>query len=210
MWTDEAHIRYPVLDELQKWQSEAASSIVRNMSATQLAILVCCEVLPTTLMLLPAVQGSLTVSFQIYADHLQDWGMRVPAAGPQCAAVGITALLAACARLLEYAVTPEEHTVVATAVENADRYYRVMATSVSSVPQDPTSAAKAFKAVASQWLQQRQSACTALAVMTGTEVLFLGLLWRLTNDMAAPTTAAMLLTAVEYAFVKKLVDSKVR
>lgn len=74
----------------------------------QLAVLVCCEVLPTTLMTLPAAQGGLTVSFQIYADHIRDWGWHVPTLGPAGAALGVTALLAACARLLEHAITEEE------------------------------------------------------------------------------------------------------
>ena len=75
----------------------------------QMAVLVCCEVLPTTLMTLPAAQGGLTASFQIYADHLQDWGLSVPEAGPAVAALGVTACLAACARLLEHGVSQEEY-----------------------------------------------------------------------------------------------------
>lgn len=97
--------------------------------------------------------------------------------------------------------------VVATAMQNADRYYRVMTSSMNGTTKDPDNAAKAFKAVASQWLQQRQQACTVLAVLTAGEVLFLGLLWRLTGDMAAPLTAATMMTAVECAFVRKLTDA---
>ena len=74
-----------------------------------MAMLVWCEVVPTTLMTLPAAQGGLTVSFQIYADHMREWGLSVPGIGPPAAALGVTALLAACARLLEHAVTEEEH-----------------------------------------------------------------------------------------------------
>lgn len=89
-------------------------------------------------------------------------------------------------------------------MENADRYYKVMTNSTAS--RDSDSAAQAFKAVASQWLQQRQQACLVLAVLTAGEVSFLGLLWRVTDDMAAPLAAAMMLTAVEYAFIKKVID----
>ena len=96
--------------------------------------------------------------------------------------------------------------IVVTAMDNADRYYRVMSNGVNATAKDPEDAAKAFKAVASQWLQQRQQACTLLAVVTAGEVIFMGLLWRLTDDMAAPMAAATMMTAVEYAFVKKLVD----
>lgn len=97
--------------------------------------------------------------------------------------------------------------VVSTAMTNADRYYRVMANNgVASTPQDPQSAATAFKAVASQWLQQRAHASMLLALITAGEVTFLGLLWRLTGDMASPLAAAVLLTAVEYVFIKKLCD----
>lgn len=81
---------------------------VDTRSCLQLAILVCCEVLPTTLMTLPAAQGGLTLSFQIYADHIRDWGFAVPAVGPAGVALGLTALLAAFASLLEHTVTEEE------------------------------------------------------------------------------------------------------
>ncbi|DBB17711.1 hypothetical protein WJX82_007257 [Trebouxia sp. C0006] len=207
MWTSEARLRFPVLEELQRWQAEQSSSIVRNLSAAQMAVLVCCDVLPTTVMTLPAAQGGLTASFQIYASHIRDWGVSVPEMGPPVAALGVTALLAAGARLFEHATTQEEYEVVATAMENADRYYRVMTNGVSGTAKDPDNAAKAFKAVASQWLQQRQQACTVLAALTAAEVLFLGLLWRMTGDMAAPLTAAMMMTSVEYAFVRKLTDA---
>ena len=80
----------------------------------QMAMLVCCEVLPTTLMTLPAAQGGLTMSFQIYAEHVRDWGLPVPAMGPPAAALALTALLAACARLLEHAVTEEEYVSLLT------------------------------------------------------------------------------------------------
>ena len=88
-------------------------------------------------------------------------------------------------------------------MENADRYYKVMANSTDASGTNSDSAAEAFKAVASQWLQQRQQACMVVAVLSAGEVSFLGLLWRLTGDMSAPLAAAMMITAVEYAFVKK-------
>lgn len=74
-----------------------------------MALLVCCEVLPTTVMTLPAAQGGLTASFQLYARHMRDWGVSVPSMGPALAALAITALLAASARLLEHAVSQEEY-----------------------------------------------------------------------------------------------------
>lgn len=75
----------------------------------QMAVLVCCEVLPTTVMTLPAAQGGLTASFQLYARHMRDWGVAVPSMGPALAALAITALLAASARLLEHAVSQQEY-----------------------------------------------------------------------------------------------------
>ena len=60
-------------------------------------------------MTLPAAQGGLTASFQLYASHMRDWGVLVPSIGPPVAALAITALLAASARLLEHAVSQEEY-----------------------------------------------------------------------------------------------------
>ena len=73
-----------------------------------MAVLVCCDVLPSTMLTLPAAQGGLTASFQLYANHMQEWGMSVPEAGPATAALAVTALLAALARLIEHGVTQEE------------------------------------------------------------------------------------------------------
>jgi len=80
-----------------------------NYGVLQMAVLVCCDVLPTTVMTLPAAQGGLTASFQIYASHIRDWGVSVPEMGPPVAALGVTALLAAGARLFEHATTQEEY-----------------------------------------------------------------------------------------------------
>lgn len=79
-------------------------------------------------MTLPAAQGGLTASFQIYASHVREWGLSVPEMGPPVAALGVTALLAACARLFEHAITQEEYVsicepyrwVCAAAKPNAD------------------------------------------------------------------------------------------
>lgn len=74
-----------------------------------MAVLVCCEVLPSTMLILPAAQGGLTVSLQYYASQLQEWGIPLPSLGPVAAALAITALLAACARALEHAISEEEY-----------------------------------------------------------------------------------------------------
>ena len=94
--------------------------------------------------------------------------------------------------------------VVATAMDNADRFYKVMTNRADDAFKDPDSAAEAFKVVASQWLQQRSQASLLLATLTAGEVLFLGVLWRLSNDMAAPLAASIMMTAVDFAFIKKL------
>lgn len=94
----------------RKWLCQYAAPFLCLTSAVlQMAVLVCCDVLPTTVMTLPAAQGGLTASFQIYASHIRDWGVSVPEMGPPVAALGVTALLAAGARLFEHATTQEEY-----------------------------------------------------------------------------------------------------
>jgi hypothetical protein len=176
-----------------------------------MAVLTSAEVLPSTLMLLPAAQGGLTTSLGVYAQHMRDWGLDIPAAGPIFGGIFVTSVLAAAARLLEHAVTYEEYEVVSNAIQNADRYYKVMAVdSSSNSPQTPDSAAQAFKAVAFTWLVNRQQACTILALLTAFEVAFQGFLWRLTGDMAAPIAAALMMTAVDLSFVKQLLRQQSR
>ena len=101
--------------------------------------------------------------------------------------------------------------VVAAAMQNADRFYKVTVNNrTDDTVRDPDGAAEAFKVVASEWLEHRQQACSALATLAAGEVLFLGCLWRLSGDMAAPLAASIMLTAADFAFIRKMGSKLVR
>ena len=80
----------------------------------------------------------------------------------------------------------------------------------TSTDRNPVAAADAFKAVADQWMHTRMVACNLVALTTAAEVAFVSILWRMTGDITAPVTAAMMLTGVDYAFMKKLVDARMK
>lgn len=96
-------------------------------------------------------------------------------------------------------------------MQNADRFYKVTVNNrTDDTVRDPDGAAEAFKVVASEWLEHRQQACSALATLAAGEVLFLGCLWRLSGDMAAPLAASIMLTAADFAFIRKMGSKLVR
>ncbi len=71
----------------------------------------------------------------------------------------------------------QEYEVVWTAIDNADRYYRVMATGVQSKAADAERASAAFKAVAGVFLQNRAEVSRAAALVTFLDVMLLGGTW---------------------------------
>lgn len=60
----------PALADVQKDMLESWGAIMYNLSAAQVAVVILAETVPNLVMLLPAAQGALTVSFNVYIGTL--------------------------------------------------------------------------------------------------------------------------------------------
>ncbi|CAK0786995.1 hypothetical protein CVIRNUC_010211 [Coccomyxa viridis] len=193
LWTPEARKAFPALEDMHKAECEPLDALFEGMSAAQRAAMMISETIPMTIMLMPAAQGALAQSFETYSSYLRDMGWAIPGNLPAALALTTTAAVAGLARLLEHGISPEEYNAVQSAVQNADRYYKVMGTEASK---DPVTMANAFKAEAADWVGRQQLASHVGALLVAFEVTFLGILWRETGDLAAPAAAYLLLNGV--------------
>ncbi|CAL8464857.1 g4392 [Coccomyxa elongata] len=207
-WTDGARRSFPALQDMQEREADVLKPLLERMSATQVAVVMMAEALPTLLMLLPAAQGALTLSLCTYADYLRDAGVNVPYNLPAALALITTASLAALARYLEHGISGEEYEAVDAAVRSADRYYRLTATNVSGRQDDAERMARAFKAEAASWVHRQQMAGNVAGLMAAFEVTFLGMLWRATGDLSAPAAACLMLHGVGFASLHRFAFQK--
>jgi hypothetical protein len=162
-------------------------------------------VVPGVLILLPATTGGIAKSLEMYCEVA---GSAPPDFLPSLGALLITATIAGVAKVAETSVTLEEYEVVRNALENADRYYRVMAMDRDSTPADARRAADAFRTVALTWMARNQVAVRFAAALGALEVIFLGVLWQQTGDLAAPMVAALGAAAVDFAHIRRFVPAK--
>ncbi|KAK9837306.1 hypothetical protein WJX81_005260 [Elliptochloris bilobata] len=201
MWMPSARAAFPAVDSRQNGVAGTLRPILNNLSWAQAAAVCVLDVSSTVALQLPALQGALAKSFGLYATFLQDKGVPVPAGVPEAAALASTAALWGAAFYAYYAATAEEVEVVDTAVANADRYYRLVAMGMASRSGDAEWEAALFKAAAAQWLSEKKANSSLNALLQIFEVVFLGMLWRATGNLAAPLTAALLANAVDFACV---------
>lgn len=83
------------------------------------------------------------------------------------------------------------------AIENADRYYRVTAANEDKIG-NPQINTIAFRTVAIDWLRHNKRAAVLSGVLGSFDIVFLGMLWYSTGDLAAAAGAAILVSAVDY------------
>ncbi|KAF5829501.1 hypothetical protein DUNSADRAFT_15985, partial [Dunaliella salina] len=191
-----ADARLTQLEEVAPWFT--------NLKGWDVAMLMALEVVPATLLLFPATQGCLLGALDLYARLSSGYqlGDDLPVLSNQplvqLGCLSLTTSIAALGKGLELTVTEQEFNVVTAAVENADRYYRVMATGVYRRAADAEYAARAFRAVAQAWFEMRAEACVAAAGVCALDVMALGGMWYGTHSLLAPAAAALAINSVDY------------
>lgn len=208
LWTDNARSQLPFLEEIQTKQVEEFEPVLHQLTSAQCLIVLGSEVIPGLLILLPAATGGIAKTLDMYCAMA---GVQPPPFLPPATALTVAACLAAISKMGDVGVTTEEYETVKDALDNADRFYRVMAVeNVNGERDDGRSggftsaveAAAAFKVVAVTWLARRQVAARFAATMSALEVLYLGILWQLTGDLAAPLMAALAAGGVDFAYIR--------
>eukprot|EP00889_Picochlorum_renovo_P000895 jgi/Picre1/27925/NNA_000887.t1 len=128
----------------------------------------------------------------------------VPETIPPLVALTLTSLLSGISKLIDQGPTEEEYDVIKDALDNADRYYRVM----TGPGEDTMDAEDAFRKVALLWLARRQVAARFAAAVSSFEVFYLGLLWFETGDLMAPLVAAFAFNAVDFANITNRIPNE--
>lgn len=194
LWSETAFQELPFLEDLQNKQVDEFKPILTNLSKPQAALVLACEVLPTVLIVLPAFTGGVSNMLEVYRQSFDGIREAVPETIPPLIALTLTSLLSGISKLIDQGPTEEEYDVIKDALDNAERYYRVMA----GPEENTVDAEDAFKKVALLWLARRQVAARFAAAVSSFEVFYLGLLWFETGDLTASLVAAFALNAVDF------------
>lgn len=198
-WTPHASRTMPAFDDMHTHQLKLQTPWLSGSAKWHAAMYVALEVVPITLLLLPAAQGGLMASVHLYTMALQSLGAPGNASPEtlQFSCLALTAAGAALTKGLELNVSDSEYEVVQTAVDNSDRYYRLMAMDMSHRETNAARAALAFQSVAEAWLDARNDAALAAMGLCALDVMAMGALWYGTGDLAAPAAAALALNGID-------------
>lgn len=202
LWSDAAHKELPFLQELQKTQVDDFRPILAGLSFTQSGIIMACEVIPTILIVFPAFVGGILNMLEMYRQSSDGIQNAVPDTIPPLVALTIVSLLSGISKLIDQGPSPEEYDVIKDALDNADRYYKVMA----GPGENNESSKEAFKNVALLWLARRQVAARFAGAVSSFEIFYLGLLWLETGDLTAPMIAALALNSVDFIQITKRIS----
>ena len=204
LWSDAARKALPFLEEMQQRQIEEFEPILYRLTPAQTLLVMGSEVIPGLLILLPAATGGAQKLLEMYLSFA---GVDSPGLFPAVVAISIAAFLVSAAKLVELTPSEEEYDLVKDAIDNSDRFYKIMGQGIDSGAAEAAASAAAFRAVAVTWLARRQVAARFGAVMTVVEVVFLGSLWHVTDDLAAPLVAGLAAAGVDFAWIRKSMPS---
>jgi hypothetical protein len=194
LWSESAHKELPFLEDMQSTQVNEFKPILTDLSKGQSAIIMACEVIPTVLFVLPAFTGGVSNMLEMYRQSFDGVQNAIPDTLPPLIALTITSIVTGVSKLIDQSPSPEEYDVIKESLENADRYYKVMA----GPGENNRDSEEAFKNVALMWLAKRQVAARFAGAISSFEVFYLGLLWLETGDLAAPLAAALAINAVDF------------
>lgn len=211
LWSNGARRQFPFLEEILMRQIADFEPVLNRLSPVQTLAILGSEVIPAILLLLPTSVGGIQKLLEWYGEQA---GFEPTPYVTSTIAISITALVAAISRGVTLMPGEQEELIIKDALDNADRYYRLMGVNANS-PSGPSPAteeealraAEAFKAVAVTWLTRKSLAARWDAALASLEVMYLGCLWQITGDLAAPLTAAIASAAVDFAAVRRRISS---
>lgn len=147
---------------------------------------------------LPTLMGCIASSTGLYAGMVEkNSGFQVPEGMPCFVGLLVSSLLFGATRAGANSLSDDERTVVLDAIDNADRYYKVMSISGKPSTLDSNVNSEAFKFVAQKWLNRHLLVATLAGVLGLFDMLYLGILWLATGNLMAPTVVAFLAGAVD-------------
>jgi len=191
LWSDDARRQLPFVEDIQSRMMEEFRPILSGMNVSQSMMVMVFEVVPTVLLVIPALTAGVAKLLEMYRTSL---AVYVPETIPPILGLAVAALLAGISKIIDESALPEEYDVIKDALDNADRYYTVM----GGPGEEKVDQKAAFEVVALTWLARRQVAARFAGAVSSFEVFYLGLLWLETGDLTAPMMAALAITAVDF------------
>lgn len=208
-WTGDAYQRVGAMDDMHRALMEQSRPWLSGLGKQHVAVILAAEVLPVLFLLLPAAQGGITLSLGMYSELLTNVaGLELPEGVGAALALLFTAAVAGVGKAHEINVSTEQYSRVKTAVDNADRFYRVMAMDVHARGQSADQASLAFKAVSVAWLRSKEAAAQLAGAIAFFDVIWYGTIWYCTQDLTAPAVAALLVQSVDYNNMHEAVHRK--
>lgn len=203
LWNGQGLRKSAVIEEMTSRKAEDLGPIVAGLSAPQRAAVIFFDAATVLSLMLVALMGCINSSLTVYSHLAQEnLGLPMPDELPFVVAVAVSSLLYGMSQFAATSISDDEASIVEDAMENADRYYRVVAMS-DETNGDPRMHAVAFKAVAQDWFSQNQAAALLSGVLGFFDILYLGVLWQFTGDLTAPAVVAYLVSAVDYTFASR-------
>lgn len=200
-WTSKAAGQLvPSLSDMRRYEREQTEAMLSGLSKAQVACVLALDTFPEVFLFLPAVQGAVITLAGLGQGLEVTNGSLFPAELVLPLAMGVSCTAAAAVSGTEISPAEEEVEVVDTALENADRFYRLMALDHRGSAEDAAQAAKAFRAVVMAWRSTRDDACRLAATFGAFDILSYSLIWHGTHDLTAALVAAMAIRAVDYHY----------
>lgn len=178
LWTSpKAAEQLPFLEEVQSKQLEDFGPMIDGLSPLQLQAFMVAETLPGVLMTYCAGAGLIAHLIHTAVDFAVNGGTggfgdlgelasaasvsssssssilsSLPPLAPEAVGLAVAASLAGVARGSEIAASEEEYEVIRDAIENSEKYYRVVAMGKDSTVVDASEASTTFITVAIRWM----------------------------------------------------------
>ncbi|GAB4814131.1 hypothetical protein N2152v2_001177 [Parachlorella kessleri] len=204
LWSEHGKRQIGWVEDWHRSQVECFKPLMHQLTPAQTLLFMASEVVPGVLILLPAAMGGIEKALLLGGEVMGYDDL--PPFALQAAALLLTATAAGVSKLAENMMTLEEYDMVKGALDNADRYYKVMTMSRDSKSGDAQRAADAFRTVALTWMARSQLVSQLAAGLAVVEVVYLGMLWQETGDLAAPLVAALAASSVDFAHIRRSIS----
>lgn len=216
-WIPDVKKTLPLVQEFHEGQVDVHTPLLSGMTQSQMALSAMAAAFSIELLVLPGMfqhvrflQAIVTQLHGILQSDLmltiQDGVAKMSIPNDSMSvlmALGLAACVAAGgeAALHLGKLSQKEADVVQEAINNADRYYRVMSMNTDTSAQDAETAAQAFKQEASAWLNRHKRVALMAAGWNVLMTMYLGAVYMYCDNFTTPAVAGMLATLAQWYFL---------
>ena len=108
-WSDDARRQLPFVEDIQSRMMEEFRPILSGMNVSQSMMVMVFEVVPTVLLVIPALTAGVAKLLEMYRTSL---AVYVPETIPPILGLAVAALLAGISKIIDESALPEEYDVI--------------------------------------------------------------------------------------------------